>query len=211
MNKSSNLFLGGIFVAGMATTYLLQKTKVLGAENRVFNAPCTGNYTESKSLTADGYETNAPSGYTQAYSEITKPHLALGTNCYMNCYKVTTSNGIRWKNTLQSAKRTAHQVGNMTPWKDMTKAPQTSCPNCCTSGSSTSSPPAGSTSGNGSSGGGSSTSSSTTSCPACDSCCPTVTCPECMDCPAPTKCDSCCPPCQNNAGQSTFLRRFFGR
>ena len=206
MNKSSNLFLGGIFVAGMATTYLLQKTKVLGAENRVFNAPCTGSYTESKSLTADGYETNAPSGYTQAYSEITKPHLALGTNCYMNCYKVTTSNGIRWKNTLQSAKRTAHQVGNMTPWKDMTKAPQTSCPNCCGSGSSTSSPPAGSTS----SSSGSST-SSTTSCPACDSCCPTVTCPECIDCPAPTKCDSCCPPCQNNTGQSTFFGRFFGR
>ncbi len=186
----------------MATTYLLQKTKVLGAENRVFNAPCTGNYMESKSLTADGYETNAWSGHTGPFSEITHK----GSNCTMNCYKVVTWNGVtRHKNTLHQAKATAHQVGMMTPWKDMTKSPQTSCPNCCGSGSSTSSPPAGSTSSSGSS------TSSTTSCPACDSCCPTVTCPECIDCPAPTKCDSCCPPCQNNTGQSTFFGRFFGR
>ena len=185
---------------------MYQRFEQKGAENRIFNAPCTGNYTQSQSLTADGYETNAPSGYTGPYSEITHK----GSNCTMNCYKVVTWNGVtRHKNTLHQAKATAHQTGNQTPWKDMTKASQTSCPNCCTSSSSTSSsPPAGSTSGNGSSGG-SSTSSSTTSCPACDSCC--GQCPECMDCPAPTKCDSCCPPCQDETNQATFLSRLFSR
>ncbi len=35
--------IGGIFFAGMATTYILQKTKVFGAENRVFNSLWVGD------------------------------------------------------------------------------------------------------------------------------------------------------------------------
>ena len=36
MDRSSNLFLGGVFVAGMATTYFLRQMKVMSAETRVF-------------------------------------------------------------------------------------------------------------------------------------------------------------------------------
>jgi len=199
MNKSSNLFLGGIFVAGMATTYLLQKTKVLGAENRVFNA-CS--FSDPQGLTPDGYETDIPNATTSAnssYYVIARQNPNSATGNY-GLWKTTRPNGsVNWTYNEYMAKR----IGS--PWKDMTKAVQTSCPHCCTSGSSsTSSPPAGS------SGSGSST-SSTTSCPACDSCCPTVTCPECMDCPPAVKCDSCCEPCGNQGEQSTFLGRLFGR
>ena len=43
MDRSSNLFLGGVFVAGMATTYLLRQMKVMGAETRVFRGGAWGS------------------------------------------------------------------------------------------------------------------------------------------------------------------------
>jgi hypothetical protein len=43
MDRSSNLFLGGVFVAGMATTYLLRQMKVLGAETKTFNSLWVGD------------------------------------------------------------------------------------------------------------------------------------------------------------------------
>lgn len=212
MNKSSNLFLGGIFVAGMATTYLLRQMKVMGAETRIFNA-CS--YHQPQSLTSDGYETNSPNPSNQAASawSFIKSNTSALHPFRLEC------GASGWNFASLSQAKSGAQSMCSNPWKDMTKAVQTSCPHCCTSGSSTSSsPPAGSISGNGSSGGGSSTSSSTTSCPACDSCCPTPPpcvcdsccgqCPECMDCPPAVKCDSCC---GNQGEQSTFLGRLFGR
>ena len=48
-----NTMLIGAFVAGLTTTYVLQKTKVFGSETRVFNA-----------CNQSGYDTNAPFDYT---------------------------------------------------------------------------------------------------------------------------------------------------
>lgn len=165
MNKSSNLFLGGIFVAGMATTYLLRQMKVMGAETRIFNA-CS--YHQPQSLTSDGYETNSPNPSSVGASSWafikSNPHGA---------YPVQLQCGAsKWNmmNTTQAKSFAKNACSN--PWKDMTKSPQTSCPHCCVASPSSS--------GSGSSGG--SSSSSTQTCPACDSCCPTIICPECVDC-----------------------------
>jgi len=197
---------GGIFFAGMATTYLLQKTKVLGAENRVFNSTSCP-YWEPQSLTPDGYETNAPQGYTGPYYTITENPYGYA----WNHWKVTKPDGtvMNHRASLLYAKQLVQNIKGTDYWKDMQNSatPQTSCPNCCVVSTPPPPPPPASTSGSSGSGG----SSSTQNCPACDSCCPTVTCPECMDCPAPTKCDSCCPPCQDETNQATFLSRLFSR
>ena len=124
MNKSSNLFLGGIFVAGMATTYLLRQMKVMGAETRIFNA-CS--YHQPQSLTSDGYETNSPNPSSVGASSWafikSNPHGA---------YPVQLQCGAsKWNmmNTTQAKSFAKNACSN--PWKDMTKSPQTSCPHCC--------------------------------------------------------------------------------
>jgi hypothetical protein len=208
--RDDKWIVGGIFLAGMATTYLLQKTKVLGAENRVFNAPqnCQGNRSDIHGLTPDGYYTNNPNAtstnYADDYYTITQPW---GTGMYRTTFyqfhqdgTKTLRNSVSYN--LNMAKGVAH---DNRPWKDMTSGPHTTCTDCCIGSG-------------GASGAGASTGTAP-ACPPCDSCCPSCPacdsccgqCPECMDCPPPVKCDSCCEPCRNTGGQSTFFGRFFGR
>ena len=116
--------LGTIFFAGMATTYLLQKTKVLGAENRVFNAPqnCVGNRSDIHGLTPDGYYTNNPNAtstnYADDYYTITQPS---GRGPYRTTYYQFHQNGTKTLRhsvtyNLNMAKGVAH---DNRPWKDM--------------------------------------------------------------------------------------------
>ena len=200
----------GIFALGMAAggsvLWMFQRGEQKGAENRVFNSTSCA-YWEPQSLTPDGYETNAPQGYTGPYYTITENPYGQAWNHWV----VTKPDGtvMNRRATLKYAKALVDAIHGTHYWKDMQNSatPQTSCPNCCVP-TSTPPPPPPSTS---SSGG-------TTSCPACDSCCPACVCdsccgqcPECMDCPAPVTCDSCCPPCQDETNQATFLSRLFGR
>ena len=200
--------IGGIFFAGMATTYLLQKTKVLGAENRVFNAPqnCQGFRGDIHGLTPDGYYTNNPNAtstnYADDYYTITSTNGYVFKTSYYQFHQdgTKTARG-QWTYNINAARGVAY---DNRPWKDMTSGPHTTCTDCCIA--------SGSASGAGASTG------TAPACPACDSCCPACVCdsccgqcPECMDCPAPTKCDSCCPPCQDETNQATFLSRLFSR
>ena len=98
--------LGTIFFAGMATTYLLQKTKVLGAENRIFNAPqnCQGSRGDIHGLTPDGYYTNNPN--------------ATSTNYADDYYTITSNNGYVFKTSYyqfhQDGTKTAGHNGHTT-------------------------------------------------------------------------------------------------
>ena len=56
----------GAFVAGLATTYVLQTTKVFGSETRIFGAAREGR------CNAHGYETNANDGYSGDAAQLKK-------------------------------------------------------------------------------------------------------------------------------------------
>jgi len=97
---------GGIFFAGMATTYLLQKTKVLGAET--FAA-----------TTSDGYPTNAPTDYTGSYYTITSnPYGQQHLNNYFTVWKPDGTQHASRVN-LRYAKQTVSSAPGYY-WKDMT-------------------------------------------------------------------------------------------
>ncbi len=174
-----NTMLLGAFLAGVTTTYILQQTKVFGSETRVFGADCN----------SQGYETNAPNGYTGETAIITLDTHPDYPNCTNPpCIKVTYTgggaggNGVAAHyftgvsgNPLTKAKRFAVQSDDTGYWIDKTVSANTadcdpicpSCPTCPTC----------------------------PTCAKCDSCCPEPPTFDCADCAPPFKCDSCCPEC----------------
>ncbi len=203
-----NTKLIGAFVAGLATTYIVQKTKVFGAETRIFGADCN----------SQGYETNAPNGHTGYVAEI-RVHVApTATNngsIRVNYTPGTPNPQQDWIFHYHKA-----DAGNYTPaqalaaakqavvtkdatgfWEDKTVAANTAnCGQLPHTGAS---------------------------CPDCDSCCPTcVDCDSCCPpCPPVVKCNSCCPSLdpkkthdplggeiqESNQPVRGFMQRLFGR
>ena len=118
-----NTMLIGAFVAGLATTYVLQKTKmtVFGAES---NGVCD----------RDGYETNAPAGHTGLTRHITKgahpekfENNVMGWEHPYNTSRSTDNHFYRGYPTLEEAKAASFSANPY--WSDRTVAPYTF--NCC--------------------------------------------------------------------------------
>ena len=210
----NNTMMIGAFIAGLATTYIVQKTEVFGSETRIFGADCN----------SQGYETNAPNGYSGDAASITLGNHPSNPNCdnppcIILTYSQPLANGRTAHyftgasgNPLTDAKRFAVQYDDTGYWIDKTVSANTAdcdpiCPSCPSCPSCPTCP-------------------TCPTCVKCDSCCPKpVPCPicpnpkKCPKPPKPPKCDSCCAECPDVSKPSKqppqppmgLMHRLFGK